>query len=871
MHAGDAPTAAGPARRAARLRGPEDKSDPVELLLDITVVSLLNQASGLLPHDGGPGGTLRALAVLLVAVLFWQMTAAATGIVPLDGVLRALYLAETGAFLLMAASVHEAFEPGRGPLAGPALFAGATALAGVCSVGMWVHVGAADRRWRGNAALLIGFAVVMSVFAWLAALHAGSGESAWLLTGYGLSIALCSNTAIPYPRALGIGSLVDGWAINGARAYRERYTTAYIVGCCLSLELLEMAAARRFGGPRLPVALAVLLAAFAVSCLLYWLYEPLVDPARRAVDPRNAALSHSRKVAHSLGDVYGHILMFCGLVLVAGALRSCFTAVLDGTVLDGTVPDAGRIAGGALGPAVDTRTVAGLCGGIALCLAGQAFFSLVTVWRPDPLRIGGACGAAALIPALRDRPVVVVVLVPVVLSACVYALDRRRAAAGGRRGLRRSLRDWRNRLPRRVPRVDSHHAVSGFELFFDFLAAFAFAQVGNLLVRDPGLSGAARTLLVLGCVYGCWISYCAAANAARADLGPLRRLHVGAVLGLVLLGLAAPGAFASGHVGAYLGVFLASYAVIRLGSAASLWWLFGRTAVRRAVFVAGCGLGAAASIAAAVAVGAAGGLPFWICAAVCEAAAVTAVVRGHRAPIAGHLAERFAFLVILGLDLSLTGVCTRFAEAPIGPVHIAVMGLALVICTLMWWLYFDTLTHYAEHRLHHAGPRAGRRLLHLHYNGLHLIVVAGMVAFGIGLRAIAQEVAQNPDPLWGPPLSVPDAATLAAGLAAYLAGIFTMWSGLRRHAVTPWLAAGGAAAAIPVLAGLPAAEALAALAAVAGLPVIAHAVTPSARAHRRHVHAELRRQPKKTHTPEPKPALYPQQPRYDDHMSALDV
>jgi low temperature requirement protein LtrA len=504
MDAGDALPTHGRASRAPRLRDPEDKSDPVELLLDITFVSLLNQPSDLVLHDAGPDGTLRALAVLLVTVLFWQMTAAATGIVPLDGVLRLLYLAKTGAFLLMAVSVHEAFEPGRGPLAGPVLFAGATTLAGLCSVGMWVHVGAADRRWRGNAALLVGFAAVMSVFACLAARHAGNGESVWLLTGYGLSILLCSNTAIPYPRKLGIGSLVDGWAINGAHAYRERYTTAYIVGCCLSLELLEMAAARRFGGPRLPVALAVLFAAFAVSCLLYWLYEPLIDPARRVVDPRNAALSHPRKVAHSLGDVYGHILMFCGLVLVASGLRSCFTGALD----------SGPSAGGVLGPAVDVRTVAGLCGGVALCLAGQAFFSLVTVWRPDPLRIGGACCAAAAIPALRGRPVVLVVLVPFVLLACVYALDRRRAAASAQRRDPAASR-WRgSRLLRRVPRVDGHHAVSSFELFFDFLAAFAFAQVGNLLLHHPGLSDALRTLLVLGCVYGCWISYCAAANAA---------------------------------------------------------------------------------------------------------------------------------------------------------------------------------------------------------------------------------------------------------------------------------------------------------------------------------------------------------------------
>jgi low temperature requirement protein LtrA len=833
----------------SRVRDPDEKSDPVELLLDITFVSLLNQTSGLLLHDGAQAGTLHAVTLLLVTVLFWQMAAGATGIVPLDGALRALYLANTGAFLLMAGSVHEAFTPARGLLHGPLLFGCATTAAGLCALGMWIHVGLADRRWRGNAGLVVALMLVMTGFTWVAVLHAGSGETGWLLVGYAVAMVLCSLTAIPFPRRLGIGSRVDHWAIHGARAYRERYTTAYIVGCCLCLELLEVAAQRGIGGPGLPSSMLLLFAAFTTACLLYWLYEPLVDPARRVVDPRNVALSQSRKMAHSLGDVYGHMLMFCGLVLAAGGMRTAFTQTAG---LEGGHERAEAY--GLWGPAIDGTALACLAGGIAMCLLGQALFSGLTVWRPDALRISAALCAAALVPLLHGRPVGVVVVLLLALVACVYLLDRRRHAeeAKSERGMRALLR-FRQFRPSRLLRqfrllrrnrvthaARSQDSVCGFELFFDFMTAFTFAQVGSLLLRHPGTGGALRALLVLTAVYCCWTAFCAAANAGRADHGPLRRLHVTALFGLVLLGLATPGAFAGTHVSVLLVVFLAAYLVVRLGSAATLHHLGGTAATRRVLLSAGCGLGAAGCVAAAVLLGGPAATALWIGAACFEAVAVGAAARGRRAAAAGHLSERFAFLVILGLDMSLNGLGTRFADTPIGPVLIAVTGIALAICVLMWWLYFDTLTHYAEHRLHHAEPGVQHRFRHLHYDGLHLAIVAGVVAFGVGLRSIAEDVARDAQPPWGPQLTAGQAAAVALGLAAYLAASCAMWFGLKRRAVTPWLSAAATVAVLPLLVGRPVVPALAALAGAAAVPAVAHAMTPASRAHRRAVHAEVR-------------------------------
>jgi hypothetical protein len=119
-------------------------------------------------------------------------------------------------------------------------------------------------------------------------------------------------------------------------------------------------------------------------------------------------------------------------------------------------------------------------------------------------------------------------------------------------------------------------------------------------------------------------------------------------------------------------------------------------------------------------------------------------------------------------------VCAKFAGGEIGLVQVGVIAGALVACTLMWWLYFDTLTHYAEHR-----PHRGVGGVHVHYTALHLVILTGLVSFGLGLRTIAEEMGEGHDVL-GPELSPVAAASLALGLAAYLAGITLMWSLLRR-------------------------------------------------------------------------------------------
>jgi low temperature requirement protein LtrA len=109
-------------------------------------------------------------------------------------------------------------------------------------------------------------------------------------------------------------------------------------------------------------------------------------------------------------------------------------------------------------------------------------------------------------------------------------------------------------------------------------------------------------------------------------------------------------------------LFLAAYLVIRLASAAALTSLFGRAALRRAAVIVGFGAGAAVCVALAVHIGGMGETALWAVAVGCEVIAIAASTGGMRVNAPAHLAERFAFLVILGLDMSLSG-CARSSPA----------------------------------------------------------------------------------------------------------------------------------------------------------------------------------------------------------------
>src|SRR6266566_6571346 len=115
--------------------------------------------------------------------------------------------------------------------------------------------------------------------------------------------------------------------------------------------------------------------------------------------------------------------------------------------------------------------------------------------------------------------------------------------AGGRMGNRQAERGQR---------------VTPLELFFDLVFVFAITQVTSLLSRDPTWGGLLRALLLLGILWWAWSAYAWLTNALDPEEGAVRLAVLAAVAAMLVVSLAAPGAF--GRDGVIFGV---AYLVVR--------------------------------------------------------------------------------------------------------------------------------------------------------------------------------------------------------------------------------------------------------------------------------------------------------------------
>jgi low temperature requirement protein LtrA len=400
-------------------RDPDEKSDPVELLVDITYVVALSQAASFMRLEPGLTGVLHALTALAVIVLMWQGTViAVTFVSATSGPLKLLQVAQAGCFLAVAVCLPEAFSVKAGGPNGPVLFAAAMTGVNACQAVLWLCVGTGvPAIWR-NAATIATADIVLTVgFVWASVPANGGAKTALVFCGYVGVLVVALPTILP-TRWFGIG-VHPAWGVSGTRALAERFEASYVVACCLTLELLEQAGqAAKIS----PAMLVMVFATVGTAYLLYHLYEPLVEPARLAQDPRNTTVSQNRKLALlEAGYAVGHDLMCGGLVVGAGASL---------TILASLSAHGG--AGGGLGPPVATAALVEMYAGIAACLLGQGLFSYVTILRPDWLRLGAPVVLLGAIRVLAGRPGLVPVVTLLVFCAGMYALDQRRRNAVAR-------------------------------------------------------------------------------------------------------------------------------------------------------------------------------------------------------------------------------------------------------------------------------------------------------------------------------------------------------------------------------------------------------------------------------------------------------
>lgn len=311
--------------------------------------------------------------------------------------------------------------------------------------------------------------------------------------------------------------------------------------------------------------------------------------------------------------------------------------------------------------------------------------------------------------------------------------------------------------------LENQHRTTPVELLWDLVFVFAITQVSSLLSRDLSWAGFGRSMLVLALVWWAWSAFVWAANAQTQTSGTLRACLLLSTVLIFITGLALPDAYGSEGT-----LFAATYALVRLlhlalyadasrqGNAS--WKAiagFGVTVlIGMALLLIGSFFHGGVRVAlwaAALAIDYAG--PAWL---------TRERLRGLQRVAVAHFAERYGLFVIICLGESIVaiGVAGNVSRGHLGAELITSVTLTLAITIAMWWTYFDRFAATAEERLRvHDDPVLAAAD---GYSYLHLLIVAGIITFAVGVHALVEHVAR--------PLAAAPRLALCGGVALYLIG-----------------------------------------------------------------------------------------------------
>jgi low temperature requirement protein LtrA len=305
--------------------------------------------------------------------------------------------------------------------------------------------------------------------------------------------------------------------------------------------------------------------------------------------------------------------------------------------------------------------------------------------------------------------------------------------------------------------ADRGQRVTPLELFFDLVFVFAITQVTSYLSRNPTWEGLLRGLLLLGALWWVWSAFAWLTNNLDPEEGAVRLAVLAAIAAMLVVSLAAPGAFGSDGV-----TFGVAYVVVRALNLL-LYGIAGRgdrdqlRAVVRLVPTAT--LGAALLVVAGFLDGSAQ-LALWGAAlAINYLGALVGHLRGWRVS-PEHFVERFGLIIIIALGESIVAIGVGAAGVPLDAGVIAAALLGITVAACLWWSYFDWAVYAAQARLAEATGARRAALARDAYSYLHLPMVAGIVLFAFGLKTALPDVAHS--------LPTVPALGLVGGIALYL-------------------------------------------------------------------------------------------------------
>ncbi len=312
-----------------------------------------------------------------------------------------------------------------------------------------------------------------------------------------------------------------------------------------------------------------------------------------------------------------------------------------------------------------------------------------------------------------------------------------------------------------VEPIAEERRTSPVELLWDLVFVFAVTQVTTLLSRDLSWAGLGRSMLVLALVWWAWSAFVWAANAQDTGSPTLRLVLLLAMVLTFVAGLSLPHAFEDEAP-----VFALAYAAVRflhLGLYADA----SRRGNASWAAIAGFGvtvvIGMALLVAGAV-VGGTAQVVLWVLAAAIDYAGPAWLtrerLRGLQHVAVAHFAERYSLFVIICLGESIVAIGVGASEETFDAQLVAGVTLGLLITVALWWTYFDRFATVAEDRLRaHDDPVLAAADA---YSYLHLVIVAGIIVFAVGVKLAVHDV--------GAPLDDATRLALCGGVALYLLG-----------------------------------------------------------------------------------------------------
>jgi low temperature requirement protein LtrA len=304
--------------------------------------------------------------------------------------------------------------------------------------------------------------------------------------------------------------------------------------------------------------------------------------------------------------------------------------------------------------------------------------------------------------------------------------------------------------------AEGGHRVTPLELFFDLVFVFAITQVTSFLARSPTWSGLLRGALLLGALWWAWSAYAWLTNSLDPEEGIVRLAVLAAVAAMLVVSLAAPGAFGSDGV-----IFGVAYLMVRALHLA-LFAIAGRgdRDMSRAVLKLSTSLVAPVLLVLAGFLDGSAQLAVWGAAlAVLYLGPLVGHMRGFRVS-PEHFVERFGLIIIIALGESIVAIGVGAAGLPLDAGVIAAALLGITVAASLWWSYFDWVVYVTQARLAEATGAQRAALARDAYSYLHLPMVGGIVLFAFGLKTMLADV--------GGSLPTIPALGLCGGIALYL-------------------------------------------------------------------------------------------------------